>query len=261
MDAASPRPAPPRLSPPLRRRRSAHFTALTDDELAEAWQQGVPGAQEEAFRRFAPRLVQFAERRLRSRADASDVVQDTFVRASLRIGQLRQPAFLRAWLYAITRNRIHDVNMRREVPVEVHEDMAGDRNAAEVEDGIVYSAQVELVRRAATLLNDRDQQLVELSIWRGLAGADVSALLSIDQAHAYVVLGRARARLAKMIEVVSLLDGDRGGCLQLGDAAGPLLTRISAQRVARHLDACSTCAARRERSRGDREALLTARVG
>ena len=37
-------------------------------------------------------------------ADAADAVQDTFVIASSRLAELRDPGLLCAWLYAVARN-------------------------------------------------------------------------------------------------------------------------------------------------------------
>lgn len=44
-----------------------------------------------------------------NRATAADIVHDTFLRAAPRIGGLREPDRLRAWLFAILRNEAMDV--------------------------------------------------------------------------------------------------------------------------------------------------------
>ena len=43
----------------------------------------------------------------RSRHDAADVMQDVFVVAAERLGQLRDPARLKPWLFAILRNEVY----------------------------------------------------------------------------------------------------------------------------------------------------------
>src|SRR6201999_2974389 len=40
-------------------------------------------------------------------ADAADAVQDTFLIAGSKVGDLRDPGRLRPWLYAVARNECH----------------------------------------------------------------------------------------------------------------------------------------------------------
>lgn len=66
--------------------------ALGGDRVAEA----------QIYRRHARALGNLAARLLGSRADAEDVVQETFVTALERLGDLRDPARLRPWLTRVT---------------------------------------------------------------------------------------------------------------------------------------------------------------
>ena len=76
----------------------------TEAELALAWQAGEAGAFDAVYRAFAARLFGTAVALVGDRHAAGDVVHDTFLRAATRIGTLRDPARLRAWLFAILRN-------------------------------------------------------------------------------------------------------------------------------------------------------------
>lgn len=59
------------------------------------------------------RMVAFASRRLGNRADAEDVVQDSFVRAWLGFSELRDEGRARPWLYRIVRSVLSDFRTRR----------------------------------------------------------------------------------------------------------------------------------------------------
>jgi RNA polymerase sigma-70 factor, ECF subfamily len=59
------------------------------------------------------RMVAFASRRLGNRADAEDVVQDSFVRAWLGFSELRDEGRVRSWLYRIVRSVLSDFRARR----------------------------------------------------------------------------------------------------------------------------------------------------
>ncbi len=69
--------------------------ALAGDRVAEA----------QLYRRHARALANVAARLLGSRADAEDVVQETFVIALERLGDLRDPSSLRAWLTRVAVSR------------------------------------------------------------------------------------------------------------------------------------------------------------
>ncbi|MEZ4251135.1 MAG: RNA polymerase sigma factor [Polyangiales bacterium] len=78
----------------------------TDEELVARALGGDRWAQEAIFRRYAARVQSLAERLLRRRDDADDVVQDTFVAAFTTLDQLRDPSALRSWLFGIAVRRV-----------------------------------------------------------------------------------------------------------------------------------------------------------
>jgi RNA polymerase sigma-70 factor (ECF subfamily) len=85
----------------------------TDAELVAAWLTGDQQAFAAIYERYADALYGVCSGLLRDRAAAADVVHDTFVRAASRVGQLRRPERLRAWLFAIARNVCADHVRRR----------------------------------------------------------------------------------------------------------------------------------------------------
>ena len=99
---------------PVRRRREADSAAET------------PGQRAARFERDAlPHLAQLypaALRLTRNRADAEDLVQDTFTRAYASFGQFEPGTNLRAWLYRILTNRfLTSYRNRRRDPVPAAE--------------------------------------------------------------------------------------------------------------------------------------------
>ncbi len=55
------------------------------------------------YERHAPRLFRFLCDLMRNASAAEEALQETFVRAHARLGSLREPEKLRAWLYGIAR--------------------------------------------------------------------------------------------------------------------------------------------------------------
>ncbi|HUK63349.1 MAG TPA: sigma-70 family RNA polymerase sigma factor [Dongiaceae bacterium] len=86
-----------------------------DRALAEALlSRGEERAFRELYRRHTPVLYQVALRLLGgSEADAQDVVQESWVRASLKLGDFRWESSLRTWLTGIVINRARELLRRR----------------------------------------------------------------------------------------------------------------------------------------------------
>lgn len=63
--------------------------------------EGDRWAEDAIYRRHAPLITRLCSRLLRHTADTDDVVQDTFLVAFDKLGRLRQPSALRAWLVRI----------------------------------------------------------------------------------------------------------------------------------------------------------------
>src|ERR671923_1459942 len=90
-----------------------------DPELALAAAGGDHAAFAAIYDRYADRLHDFCWSMLRSRDEAADATQDTFVLAAERLGQLRDPERLRPWLYAVARSQaLRRVRARQRVAPE-----------------------------------------------------------------------------------------------------------------------------------------------
>ena len=108
-----------------------------------------PGVRElidehyEALYRYAYRLAGNA-------ADAEDLTQETFGKAIARLGQLREPARAKSWLFRILRNaylhRIRDERRRKIVPLDSVGDVAeaGPETLPEIDAATLQEALSEL---------------------------------------------------------------------------------------------------------------------
>ena len=79
--------------------------ARADDELARAAGDGDVAAFEALYQRHHLGLLSFSRHMLGRVHDAEDVVQHTFAAADAAFRARRVPASVRAWLYAVARNR------------------------------------------------------------------------------------------------------------------------------------------------------------
>jgi RNA polymerase sigma-70 factor (ECF subfamily) len=84
----------------------ARDRAPSDETLVERALGGDVWAEEAIFRRYAAQILALAERLLRRRAEADDVVQDTFADAFTKLHTLRDPLAFRSWLFGIAVRRV-----------------------------------------------------------------------------------------------------------------------------------------------------------
>jgi len=223
--------------------------ARSDAELAGAYLAGDHSALGAIYDRYADRLHDTAAAMLGSRDEAADAVQDVFVTAAERLGQLRDRSKLRAWLFAILR---HDVyrrcrRRRRDTPAPIA-DLADLGPAAVADAGAEGSAVIaaELaddVRAAARGLEPRDQLVLELSVRQGLRGQELADALGVSGDHAAVLLGRMRERVERSLGALAVVRHGRRACRQLDalvGAATELDVRLR-KRVAHHIESCSVC--------------------
>src|SRR4051812_44167497 len=105
----------------------------SDETLVGQLRAGSDAAFEVLFDRHHGHLLAFCRHMLGSRAEAEDVVQDTFLSAYRDIAGSSKPIVLRPWLYTIARHRcVSILRARREQPVEALPERPTSSLAADV---------------------------------------------------------------------------------------------------------------------------------
>ena len=121
-----------------------------DAEIVAAIRAGDANAEEIFYRRHAPSIFRVAFRLLRSREDACDVTQDTFLTAFDELGDLRDAHAVRGWLHQMAVRLVHRRfrrrKMRRWLGLSPRED-------ARLEEQVDNSARIE-ARAELRLLDD-----------------------------------------------------------------------------------------------------------
>lgn len=226
---------------------------MTDAELVAGHLAGDRSALAAIYDRYADSLYDTAAAMTRQRHDAADVVQDVFVAAAERMGQLRDPAKLKPWLFAILRNEVYrrTGKQRRTVATDFTSaaaEMTAPTESADDGTAVEYEELAELVRHAAAGLDERDQLVLELSVRQGLQGDDLADALGVSAQQCYGLVHRMRQRTERSLGAYCVARTGRKECTELAeilrgwDGEFSVLIR---KRVARHVDGCDVC----ERSR------------
>jgi RNA polymerase sigma factor (sigma-70 family) len=220
---------------------------VDDRTLVEAMARRDPTGLEGAYRRYVDALYAYCRALLRDAEAAADVVHDTFIIASQRATDLRDPQRLRAWLYAIARNECLRVlrARRRSAPL----DEAAEPTADPVDPvADVHAAEVRaLVNDAAAGLSEGDREVIELSVRHGLSAADVGAVLGVGSNNAHARMSRARAQLLRSLGTLMVARTGARDCPTLGEMLhgwDGVLTVLLRKRLGRHIDDCPVCSLR-----------------
>ncbi|MEU6426410.1 sigma factor-like helix-turn-helix DNA-binding protein [Microbispora sp. NPDC046973] len=213
-----------------------------DHRLLEALRRGG-GADAQApaalYDAYADRLSDYAYTLVRDLDAAERAVHDALVAASCCAGRLKEPARLRAWLYALT--RFHSATRRGAGP------LTGP--VMEVEES-ADPPLATLVREALGELGDHEREVLELAVRHGLTAAEIGSVLGLASRQVSARLTRARDHLenaaaalvlarvgrAHCPELSALVDHGVGAAWQDGPLGPPLRKRLS-----KHIAACEIC--------------------
>ena len=213
----------------------------TDRQLAERLTEGSNEALGEIFTRYGDRLHDYCHSVVRSPHDAADAVQETFLLAAERVGQLRDPAKLRPWLYAIARNECLRRVRNQPVPIDDFSHVVED---IDVGAGAEHKEMSSLIADAAAGLDPRDRAVLDLQLRHDLEGGELADALGVKLSHSYVLVGRVRERVERSMTALLVARRGRRDCDELeavlGNWDGTLSPRLR-KRLARHIDDCEIC--------------------
>lgn len=183
---------------------------MNEDMLVILAREGKP----EAFRRLYDlhwdRIFRIAFRQTRSRPDAEDIMQETFVKAFKRIHTYRfdKGAGFAGWLNTICLNCAIDFLRRqrrrhrdRQVSLEDLRHELQSHNPSP-EDSAVRSQAAGRIRRAMDVLSPRQRLIFEMRYLQHMDIREISENLSCSQSNVKTQIIRALAKLRKTLEPV-----------------------------------------------------------
>jgi RNA polymerase sigma-70 factor, ECF subfamily len=159
-------------------RRGGEPAALADTIRA------VAGGDQDAFARLYAAFVRLVHAVLLARIprrDVDDLVQDVFVAAYLRIGELRDPAAFGGWIATIARNRAIDYLRQSREQVELPEELPGG-DAIEAETLAV----LDVIRK----LPEAYRETLLMRLVEGMTGAEIAERSGLTPASVRVNLHR-----------------------------------------------------------------------
>jgi RNA polymerase sigma-70 factor (ECF subfamily) len=165
----------------------------------------------EAYNHYSAAIHSYAYRLLGNQEDADDVTQEAFIKVYYRLGQLRDAARLRPWLYRIATNLCMDHLRKRartrkifglSVPLETGSGDSEYTNGSEVAqpgstsaiDGV---AERDLIGRVLQRMSPKYAACLVLHSAQGLNYREIATVLGITPGAAAVRLARARTMFGR----------------------------------------------------------------
>jgi RNA polymerase sigma-70 factor (ECF subfamily) len=147
----------------------------------------------------------------RNRADAEDLVQETYVRALKAIVRLKAESNVKSWLFTILRNVwLNQLRHRRTAPQLVEMDLDGSNDGISVEAShnphAIYVSELErnLVREAIQRLPPEFREVILLREYEELSYQEIATILECPIGTVMSRLARARAKLRILLRAADL---------------------------------------------------------
>jgi RNA polymerase sigma-70 factor (ECF subfamily) len=185
--------------------RVQHSLSPTDDEagLARRVIDAAPGrdlrAEEDLYRRLAPRARLYGLKHLRDAHAAADLAQDVMLLTldRLRRGEVREPERIVSFVLGTCRQLVIDRRrgtQRRERIVDAY------AHDLDVMESSPLELDVQRLQHCLHLLPERERTVIVMTFYEDGAANDVAQALGISSANARVIRHRAVERLRTCVE-------------------------------------------------------------
>jgi RNA polymerase sigma-70 factor, ECF subfamily len=147
--------------------------------LALRCQAGDPGAFEDLIAVMERPLLYYATSLTGNRDDGLDVLQDVWIRVLRRIGELKEPAALRAWLCRITHGVAIDRIRRERTREKAEEAELAEFNDAEEPEFAEEDA--EAIHAALSQIGLKHREVLALHFLEDLPMADIGKIVGCSE--------------------------------------------------------------------------------
>ena len=180
-------------------------TGLNDNELISRVLNGDQQAYAGLVSRYQTYVFTLALRMVKSREDAEEVAQDSFIKAYKYLADFKGASKFSTWLYTIVNNTA--ISFLRKKKVEIHSldnekvfEVADSKESGMGANMIEQKSKMAMVNQAISMLNPDDAQIITLFYKAEQSLDETAQILGIEINAAKVRLYRARTRLKEKME-------------------------------------------------------------
>jgi RNA polymerase sigma-70 factor (ECF subfamily) len=148
---------------------------------------------------YSPRIYTHIFRLVRSREEAEDLTQETFVLAYRKIAQYDQSRPFRNWLYTIATNVSRNSARARSRRIPLGSDQGDVADVVRVGESAESRESNERLAEAVNQLPDPLPTLIQLHYQEGLTIREAAEIIGMTESAAKVALHRARKTLRERL--------------------------------------------------------------
>ena len=184
--------------------KSRPVQAGTEHQTTHKLKRSDARALENLFDRYGLTLYRFVLRIVRNPADAEDILQEVFARATLRAAGIREDEpRLGCWLLTVARNLAYDHLRSRGAALSRHVPLTDDYAQPGSGDGNLIANELQdRVARAVKRLRPRQKKVIELAYYCGLTQAQIAQATNQPLG---TIKGRTRAA---MLQLQTILESE-----------------------------------------------------
>lgn len=172
---------------------------LTDDALLVRYGNGDVQSARMLAQRLTPRLMGYAVRVLKDRAEAEDVVQETMLRLWKISKEWRQgEAKVSTWAYRVTMNLCTD-RLRKTKPVDIDAIAEPEDDALSAEAVLQHKARTSALDAALAEMPDRQAAAVRLRHIEGMTNPEIAAIMDTNVRAVESLIARGKRALAEAL--------------------------------------------------------------
>lgn len=171
-----------------------------DTRLVEKYRSGDNDAIEQLVMKYQKQIYAFVYRMINDPEEAKDLTQKTFLKAFNAIGNFRQEASFKTWLYKIAMNTSlshFTQNRQRGTETELQEALIGSQAGAL--SLVIEKEQMEYLRKALGKLPERQRLAIILRAYEGLSCKETAEVMGCSEgtvkAHYHTAVKGLRALL------------------------------------------------------------------
>ncbi len=186
---------------------------MDDEILVKKAQKGDVSAFNRLVLKYQDTAYNVAYRIMGNGDDAADVVQDSFLKAYQRLGQLRGGSF-KAWLLRIVTNTCYDrLRYHKRRPAVSIDDVAGDSSHSVLlrshtpgpEEVALRVEREEVIQRGISMLPPDQRTVLVLSDVEGFSYREIAEIVQIPVGTVRSRLARARAKMRDYLKAEGVL--------------------------------------------------------
>ncbi len=170
------------------------------DEVVARCKRGDSSGYELLYKQYAKSMFNTSLRIVNNRADAEDVLQESFL-AAFKLDNFDFSSTFGAWLKRIVINKSIDLLRRRKLTVvDMDEAMLNYGSETDQPDEELMKLKVEEIRHAVIKLPSGYRTVLSLHLFEGYDYQDIAAMLEISESTVRTQYHRAKQKLLQLMQ-------------------------------------------------------------